>query len=86
MQRSLDRAIREQLTNYLAGKISLPEFEEWFVPATWAVEQSGNPTAEELTSQILLDLAEFSNGDWTEEELRDLFRPLVQPSEAVSGE
>jgi hypothetical protein len=35
MSHSLDFDIRERLSKYLAGKISLPEFEDWFYAETW---------------------------------------------------
>lgn len=74
----LDIEIREQLARYLANEISLEEFQGWFVPATWNVEQTNNPIAAELAHEIELRLAEFSNGHWTEDDLRSLLGPLVE--------
>lgn len=73
----LDLAIREQLARYLAGEISLPEFQEWFVPRAWNIEKQGSPAAGDLAHEVELRLAEFSNGDWTEDELKSKLRPLV---------
>lgn len=78
MQSSLDLEIREWLARYLAGEISLRAFQEWFLPIAWNVEESENPGAVELAYDIELRLFEFSNGDWTEDELRRLLRPFVQ--------
>ena len=80
LQTPLDRQIRLCLANYLAGKSSLREFEEWFVPhALSVVEEHGSQVAEDLTYDIELRLAEFSSGGWTEDELKDLLRPLTKP-------
>lgn len=78
MQSSLDLEIREWLARYLAGEIPLRAFQEWFVPVVWNVEQSGDRAAEELAHETELRLAEFSNGDWTEQELRRKLLPLVE--------
>lgn len=78
MPSSLDLEIRKWVARYLAGEISLSVFEEWFIPATWNVEQSGNIEAVDLAHEIDLLLAEHSNGHWTESELREHFRPLSE--------
>lgn len=71
-----DLGIREKLAKYLAGEISLSTFQEWFVPRAWNIEKR-DPAAVELAHEIDLRLAEFSNGDWTEEELKSKLRPLA---------
>jgi hypothetical protein len=78
MPTSLAELIRERLRDYLAGETTLDEFEEWFVPATWHVERSGDVEADSLTGKILLVLAEFSHGDWIEEEVRGLLSEVVE--------
>jgi len=78
MSYSLDINIRERLAAYLANEISLREFEDWFFPETWDVDQLGNLTITNLVYGIKLCLAEFSNGDWTEGELRNLLRPFIE--------
>lgn len=78
MQASLDFEIRDCLARYLAGEISLERFQEWFVPMAWDADQSGSWSAEELANEVELRLAEFSNGDRTEAELRELFRSTLE--------
>lgn len=75
---SLDIEIRDKLAKYLANEISLEEFQDWFVPGTWEVRESGNTSAIELSAEIALRLAEFSNGHWTELSLREKLRPLLE--------
>lgn len=74
---SLAARIEAQLDSYLAGRIQLATFEEWFVQQTWAAEQSGDQIAVDLTHEIELRLAEFSNGHWSEDELRERLAALV---------
>ena len=82
MKKPLALVIRKQLSKYLTGGTTLESFEEWFVPnALTAVEESGDPEAEALTYGIELRLAEFSDGGWTEDELRGLLRKEFATSE-----
>lgn len=78
MESSLDLEIRKRLSLYLAGEISLQNFEEWFVPASWNVHQSGNQAAINLVYDIELWLAEFSDGIWSEQELKQYLLSLSE--------
>lgn len=78
MQYSLDFEIRDHLAAYLAREISPHDFENWFFPKTWDVDQTGDPALVDLVYEIKLNWAEFSNGDWTEEELRRMLSLLVE--------
>ncbi len=78
MSYSLDFKIRDRLAAYLAKEITLHEFEDWFFPETWDVDQRGDLALTNLVYGIKLRLAEFSNGDWTESELQDLLRPFIE--------
>lgn len=77
MAASLNALIRDHLGDYVAGKTSLREFDEWFIPETWDVDRSGDQPLIDLTYEIILRLAEYSNGDCSETELKRLLRPLV---------
>jgi hypothetical protein len=74
----LENEIRDKLGRYLLGKISLEDFKDWFVPASWNVDHSNNQAAINMVYEIELRLAEYSNGYWSENELQQLFRPLVE--------
>jgi hypothetical protein len=65
------------LTNYLSGRISREQFEDWFIPATWDASGIEDPDTLRLVRRIKLRLAEFLNGDWSEDELRDNLSTLV---------
>ncbi len=76
---SLDLEIRNCLISYLVGEISLDSFQDWFVAATWDVEEAGEPRAEELTYAIQHAFAEYTNGHLTDADLRERLIPLTNP-------
>jgi hypothetical protein len=78
MEYSLGIEIRDKLASYLVGEISLHDFEDWFVPASWNVAQSKKQADINLVYEIELWIAEFSDGFWNENELRNYLRPLVE--------
>jgi len=69
--------LRQELARYLKGQCTLKDFEDWFVPRSWNFNLNSNPSLQKLVSQIELSIAEFSNGDWTEKELRQQFSILM---------
>jgi len=77
MTGGIDLEIRERLGQYLDRKISLHDFQAWFVPVLWNIEQTHNAKAIELAGEVELQLAEYTNDDWTEDELRSELQPLV---------
>lgn len=77
MNPSLDNIIRERLASYLLGEFSLEDLKDWFIPVLLDVDHSENQKAINMAYEIELRLAEYSNGYWDEDELRNLFRPLV---------
>lgn len=81
----LDLDIREKLASYLVGEISLREFEDWFVPASWNVAQSNNSNAVNLVYEIELWLAEYSDGHWAEQDLKNHLKPLLTDYRVVVG-
>lgn len=83
MQSTLDLEIRDELARYLAGQLSLRRFKKWFVSHTWDIHLSGNPEAADLAHEIGLYLAEFSNRDWSEDELKGQLRHLVETHTGV---
>ncbi len=72
MSHSLNFRIHERLAEYVADQISLRVFEDWFFPETWDIDDTDNQELINLVYGIKLRLAEFSHGDWTEAELRQL--------------
>ena len=69
--------LRQELARYLKGQCTLKDFEDWFVPRSWNFSQNSNRSLQTLVSQIELSMAEFSNRDWSEAELRQQFGILM---------
>jgi hypothetical protein len=80
MADSLTQAIEARLQRYFRGDDSLAEFEAWLVPKTWDISPQSDRAAHELATAITLRIAEFTNGDWTEDELRDVLAQLQRPT------
>lgn len=70
MNPSLLNEIKEHLGLYLIGQLSLSEFHDWLIPAVWDIDTEGEDV-KRLAHRIQLLVAEFSNGDRDEKELRD---------------
>ncbi|MBX3278529.1 MAG: hypothetical protein KF868_11060 [Acidobacteria bacterium] len=81
----LDLEIRQHLIDYLTEKVTIQEFQEWFVPATWDIDQTDNQSAKDLANDIELALAEFTSGHLDEEELHRELLPLAQNVRMVIG-
>ncbi len=56
------------VTDWVDGRVSLSEFEDWFLPATWDIK--GSEALVSLVDEIELNLSEFSGGYRTRDELR----------------
>ena len=76
MNQPLVLELASELQRYLASHISLSEFRDWFDSATWDIDEE-SILLRQITREIELRLAEYSNGHWTEGELRDMFTPLL---------
>ena len=59
--------------------MTLDQLSHWFGGNSWDVQSRGNTIAVDLNYTIELALAELSQRDITEAELRDELRPLVTP-------
>lgn len=73
----MERAILEHVVRYLRGQESLAEFESWFIPATWGINQSSDRETVAVARRISLRLAEFLNDHWTEDEFKDRLAELL---------
>ena len=77
MPQSLTSSIRDQILALLSDQISLLEFQDWLVGATWDVEQHADPDAADLAYGSKLALAELSRGDISQATFYDRLRDLV---------
>ena len=83
---NLDLKIRAWLGRYVRGEITLGQFKDWFVPATWNVHQSGNPLAPDLAYEVDALLAELSDGALTERRLKQRLDRHVEIYRFVYGQ
>lgn len=74
----LETTIRRHLVSYLAGDASLDAFTDWFVGATWNIDDAECVEALQLAHSIELALAEASSGLLSIEELNAEFHGLVE--------
>lgn len=70
-------SLRLRLLTLLQDRISLVEFEDWFIDSTWD-ETHVSLDALELARNIELLLAEYTSGAWSWPELRDHLSDLAQ--------
>lgn len=71
--------INDQLLHYLNGQIKLHEFEDWFAPTLWHIDECHDKHTIELAGAIHILLAEFSCGDRTEASLREELARIATP-------
>jgi hypothetical protein len=70
--------IRDHIYHYIKEDLTLNDFQAWFVPATWNIHRTGDLSTEEMASEILGRLAEYLNGDWSQDEFKDILRRIAQ--------
>jgi hypothetical protein len=69
--------IQEALAKYLAGDISLPDFEDRFVQSSWNIHKSNYSEARRFVHSIELRLSEVSSGHLSEDDLRQQLASLT---------
>ncbi len=72
--------LRLHLIKLIEGKLTLDEFEDQFVSASWNMHQDSSTSATALASAVELRLAEHSSGHLSESELRKELSGLVSGS------
>ncbi len=68
--------IRSQLNSLVSKKLSLDDFEDWFVVESWNAHISADPVVQALVGIIELRLAEHSSGHLPFEQMMNEFRSL----------
>ena len=71
--------IREELRRYLAGGIKLYEFEDFFVPLLWDIDQYGDAVAIALAGSIHNLISEYSQHDRSLDSLREELMRIARP-------
>jgi hypothetical protein len=67
----MDLEVREQIAQYLAGKIDPAQLEDRLEDVVWDGDS-------EMAATVLRLLHEFAHGDWTEDELRQWLDPFAR--------
>lgn len=70
--------IRNAVSNYVSGSVSLDEFEEWFSDVL-ASPEPVEPSSEDHAYEIEFLLAESSRGGWSENDLKEQMEPFGVP-------
>ena len=65
-----DTVLPQQLIRYLLTEISLAQLWDWFMPMAWDVDRTADPATVALAHDVESLLYEYSDGVWTEPELR----------------
>ena len=74
---SFEKEIIIKLCKYIDRTITPKEFADWFVPSTWHMYKQEPSYCSNLVYSIKLRFAEYSNGHWTAEELRERLIDLI---------
>ena len=61
--------IKDRLADYLAGRQSLEQFEDWFMPLSWNITRDKTETPR-LAGEVWLLLAEHDRGDRTDTDFK----------------
>ncbi len=69
--------IRKHLNRYLAGDISIADFDSAIAPLVWNIEKRADLATVSLGREIELLLAEASRGDLSETALREQLAPVA---------
>jgi len=75
--------IKERLALYLANRISLGQFEDWFVPNTRDIRRTRSQAAMALTFAIEGTLSEYLSGVLDDRELRSELLQVLHADSAV---
>jgi hypothetical protein len=75
--------IREQISQFLDGRVDLNAFEDWIVRNTWNIHLSGSAAAESLAFAVEESLSEYSSGHITLHELRGELKSVTESDNIV---
>jgi len=70
--------LNNKLSDYIAGRVSLSEFVVWFVPTYWNIDSINEKELSQIVYKIELELAEYTYGHWTEDELKEHLNTVVR--------
>lgn len=69
--------LRNRVAEFVAGDLSLDDFEDWFAGASWNSHQHASQELQRLVGLVEIYLAEHSNVHRNEQQLRAALRSLL---------
>jgi hypothetical protein len=79
MASEIQSELQHNVARYLKGDLQLSEFEDWFLPVVWALNDSEDEPSRQLAGRIGNLIAETSRGDRTLESLHKEMGNAVRP-------
>lgn len=79
MASELDLEIRQHLMHYVSGRITLADFENWFIPVLWDIDDQDGDTRE-MAGTVHLLISEFSRGSCSIGDFHQALRNACQIS------
>lgn len=79
MAHELLSEIHDNLSCYVDGKLSLHEFEDWFVPVLWDLAEGDDEESRRLAGTVSNLIAEYSDGLRSETSLRRELEKNIRP-------
>jgi hypothetical protein len=76
---------RQRIARFVSGDVSLDDFEDWFVSASWNQHQHAGAGLQRLVGLVELLLAEHSGGHRSEHQLRASLHSLLVPHQQTSN-
>jgi len=80
----LETEIAYALSNCVDKRLSLEEFQQWFVPISVDIESSGNQEAIDLVYRIDGVLAEASSGEWADKDILEELERILLPFDSTA--
>ena len=84
MASQIELEIQRRLLQYLSGEIELDQFEDWFVPVLWDIDEY-DECAREMAGRVHNLISEFSHGDRSLESLREELEHTAMPSSVAQS-
>jgi hypothetical protein len=83
MSDSLNVQVRHWIGRYLKQEISVDDLMAWLGPVAWNLPETVDEATRQLVDDVVLQWAEFTNGDWTDDEFRQALSNMT--AIAMSG-
>jgi hypothetical protein len=83
MQSSLENELRHHVLDYLEGRATLDQLNDWLISVIWSFKDPDHP-APRLAYEIFMALADQSSDLTTESEMRQALYDVIRVGQASS--